>query len=112
MISLTELITRADLEFAESAELLETLAGVLPEHIISAFAKSHIAYDDAVNIAVADDSFFDEFLEHNRLEPYKLATLVTQDSLKDFAYNLVHTHSGHATELFEELLYYRNKGVI
>ena len=78
---------------------------------IEQFSRVNIPYEAACDIALSDDSFIPAILEHNALEPYQIASLVCEDT-SDVVYNLVNSHPNEASQLFEELLYYRDQGRI
>ena len=109
-------------QFIEQYEVMctsitKTEAMELVEHIldnsfhtnVEDFAKSNINYFDALEIAQSDDYFASaalEYLDNWDLLPIKLPPL------SKLAYSLVYDNPTEATNLLEELLYYRSLGRI
>jgi hypothetical protein len=108
MISLTELIERAQLSMSQTMELLESVAEVLPNDALYDFAKSHISYEDALEVVQSNDHFYDDFMPKSD-EPITDAITAAP---KDTVYSLVYTAPDTATTILNELLYYRDKGRI
>ena len=92
----------------DTKELLESIAEAVNCDALSGFAKSHISYEDALQVVQSDDQFYDDFMPKSE-EPIIDAIIVAP---KDVAYSLVFSHPDTATEILNELLYYRNKGRI
>lgn len=93
----------------EEIELVEHILDNSIHTSIEDFAKSHINYFDALEIAQSDDYFASaalEYLDNRDLLPVKLPPL------NKLAYNLVYDNPTEATNLLEELLYYRSLGRI
>ena len=108
MISLTELIERAELGMDDTTKLLESIAEAVNCDALSDFAKSHISYEDALEVAQSDDQFYDDFMPRSD-EPIVDAIIAAP---KDTVYSLVFSHPDTATAILNELLYYRDKGRI
>ena len=108
MISLTELIERAELGMDDTTKLLESIAEAVNCDALSDFAKSHISYEDALEVAQSDDQFYDDFMPRSD-EPIVDAIIAAP---KDTVYSLVFSHPDTATAILNELLYYRDKGLI
>jgi hypothetical protein len=108
VISLTELIERAELGMDDTTKLLESIAEAVNCDALSDFAKSHISYEDALEVAQSDDQFYDDFMPRSD-EPIVDAIIAAP---KDTVYSLVFSHPDTATAILNELLYYRDKGRI
>lgn len=108
---LSDIVHTADLSTEKAYDLLNSLSEVLSTDVIERFVRENISYCDAVDIAVSDDSFLAEYLEFNPLDPLELAEQVTRFPI-EVAYHLANTTPTEATQLLEELLYYRKQGRI
>ena len=107
-MSLVDIIVRANLSATEQSALLDGLVDYFDRDALSDFVKSHISYEDALQVVQSDDQFYDDFMPKSD-EPITDAIVAAP---KDVAYSLVFSHPNAASQLFEELLYYRNKGRI
>lgn len=108
---LSDLVKTADLSTEKAYDLLNSLSEVLSTDVIRQFVCDNISYCDAVDIATSDDSFLADYLELNPLDPLELAEQVTRFPI-EVAYHLANTTPAEATQLLEELLYYRKQGRI
>lgn len=75
------------------------------------YAKQHILPEDAQVIALSDKYFISDYVENGNLS-VELATVAFTDHPEHLAYHLAFTEPTLATQLFEELLYYRTQGRI
>jgi hypothetical protein len=91
--------------------LLNLAARFSSDAAIEQFSRVNIPYEAACDVALSNDSFIPALLEHNDLQPYQIAALACND-ISNVVDNLVNTHPNEASSIFEELLYYRNKGRI
>ena len=91
--------------------LLNIAAVFSSEESIEEFTRLHIPYYAACDVAMSDDSFGPMIISQYAAEPHTLAELVCKD-LSNVVDHLVNSHPNEASQLFEELLYYRNKGRI
>ena len=82
----------------------------LPE-TVEDFCRANITRDDAVNIAISDDSFREEYLEHNTLSILETLSAV-EENAEELAYHLAFTSPLTGAKLLDELLYYRKQGVL
>ena len=86
----------------------------LVNHILSntyridreSYIRKHIDPSTAADIAFADESICQEYFDINPLSP-ELA--LSNLPIKELAYHLVFTEPDKATQLLDELLYYRTK---
>ena len=108
---LSDLVKTAGLSTEKAYDLLNSLSEVLSTDVIERFVRGNISYCDAVDIATSDDSFRADYLELNPLDPLELAEQVTRFP-SEVAYHLANTTPAEATQLLEELLYYRKQGRI
>ena len=108
MIDLTTLIERAELGMDDTKELLESIAEAVNCDALSDFAKSHISYEDALEIVQSDDHFYDEFMPKS--DESIIDAIVAAP--KDTVYSIVFSKPDTATAILNELLYYRDKGRI
>ena len=91
--------------------LLNVAAVFSSDEDVEQFTRMHIPYQAACDVVIADDDFIPNIIRHYSTESYVLAELVTRD-LSNVVDHLVNSHPNEASQLFEELLYYRNKGRI
>ena len=91
--------------------LLNIAAVFSSDEDLDQFTRLHIPYGAACDVAMSDDSFGPMVVSQYSAEPHTLAELVCKD-ISNVVYNLVNSHPNEAAQLFEELLYYRNKGRI
>ena len=75
------------------------------------YAKQHILPEDAQAIALSDKYFVSDYVENGNLS-IELATLAITDHLEHLAYHLAYSEPTLATQLLDELLYYRTQGRI
>ena len=75
------------------------------------YAKQHILPEDAQVIALSDKYFVSDYVEHTGLSMELVATAIT-DHYEQLAYHLAYSEPTLATQLLEELLYYRDQGRI
>lgn len=108
---LSDLVQAADLSTEKAYDLLNSLSEVLSTDAVERFVRENISYYHAVDIATSDDSFRAEYLELNPLDSIEIAEQVTRFPI-EVAYHLTHTAPIEATQLIDELLYYRKKGRI
>ena len=108
---LSAIVHTAGSSTEKAYDLLNSLSEVLSTDVIERFVRENISYCDAVDIATSDDSFRADYLELNPLDPLELAEQVTRFPI-EVAYHLANTIPAEATQLLEELLYYRKQGRI
>lgn len=75
------------------------------------YAKQHILPEDAQAIALSDKYFISDYVENGNLSMELVATAIA-DHPEHLAYHLAFTKSELATQLLDELLYYRTQGRI
>ena len=92
----------------ETKDLLESMSEALTSDVLSDFAKSHISYEDALEIVQSDDHFYDEFMPKS--DESIIDAIVAAP--KDTVYSIVFSEPDTATAILNELLYYRDKGRI
>ena len=102
MIDLTEL------NMDETEHLLESISEALTNNRLSDFIKSHISYEDALEVVQSDDHFYDEFMPQS--DELIIDAIVANP--KDTVYSLVFSEPVTATTILNELLYYRKQGRI
>ena len=95
-----------DSKVFETAQYILSNAG---DHCLSEFCRTSITPSDAAEVAFASPSTCDDYFELNGLEPERI---VQHLPIKQLAYHLTFTEPAKATELLDELLYYRNHGRI
>jgi len=76
---------------------------------ISEYCRTRITSNEATNIAFSDPAACQYYFEANPMEPELIMNHLVP---KELAYHLAFTESTKATELLEELMYYRNAGRI
>ena len=108
---LSDIVQTEGLSTEEEYDLLNDLSDVLSTDAVERFVSENISYCDAVDIATSDDSFRAEYLELNPLDSIEIAEQVTRFPI-EVAYHLANTAPAEATQLLDELLYYRKKGRI
>ena len=75
------------------------------------FAKQHILQEDAEVIALSDKYFISDYVENGNLSIELAATAITAHP-EHLAYRLAFSEPTLATQLLDELLYYRTQGRI
>ena len=75
------------------------------------YAKQHILPEDAQAIALSDKYFISDYVENGNLS-MELAATTFAAHPEHLAYYLAHSEPILATQLLEELLYYRESGRI
>ena len=89
----------------EVNEAIELLAGMPIEE----FSKQNILQGDVEALALADESFVQHCAS---LVPIDFDSIDEQIKPAKYAYHLAYSNHELATQLFDELLYYRNIGRI
>ena len=84
--------------------LMEQRLGCLQD-----FCSQHISANNAADVAFTNPSICDDYFKSNPMEP---ELIMKHMSPKQLAYHLTFIEPSQATELLEELLYYRNHGRI
>lgn len=77
----------------------------------SDFAKQHITQEDAEVIALSNKYFISDYVENGNLS-MELATLAITAHLEHLAHHLAVSEPTLATQLLDELLYWREQGRI
>ena len=95
-----------DNQVFETAQYILSNAG---DHCLSEFCRTSITPSDAADVAFASPSACDDYFEANPMEPEFIMNHVLP---KQLAYHLTFTEPAKATELLDELLYYRKNGRI
>lgn len=90
-------------------ELVDHIFDEYNPHFIHEYCSSRISADDAANVAFANPSVCDDYFESTPMEP---ELIMNHMFAKQLAYYLTFTEPAKATELLDELLYYRNHGRI
>lgn len=75
------------------------------------YAKQHILPEDAQVIALSDKYFISDYVENGNLSMELVVTAIA-DHPEHLAYHLAHSEPILATQLLDELLYYRTQGRI
>ena len=75
------------------------------------FARKHIAQEDAEAIALSNKYFLLDYVANNSLSMELIASAITEHP-EHLAYHLAYSEPTLATQLLEELLYYRAQGRI
>ena len=75
------------------------------------YAKQHILQEDAEAIALSDKYFISDYVANGNLSMELVATAIT-DHPEHLAYHLAFSEPTLATQLLDELLYYRTQGRI
>ena len=75
------------------------------------FAREYILQEDAEVIALSNKYFISDYVEHTGLSMELVATAITAHP-EHLAYHLAYSEPILATQLLEELLYYRDQGRI
>ena len=89
----------------EVNEAIELLAGMTIEE----FSKQNILQGDVEALALADDSFVQHCAS---LVPVEYQSINQHIESDKYAYHLAYSNPELATQLLDELLYYRNLGRI
>ena len=100
-----------DLSTTDS-KVFDLVSYILTEYrpgFLQEFCIEHMTTDNAADIAFANPSACEDYFELNGLEPERI---VQHLPIKQLAYHLTFTEPAKATELLDELLYYRNHGRI
>ena len=90
---------------SEVNEAIELLAGMTIEE----FSKHNILQSDVEALALADDSFVQHCAS---LVPVEYQSIDKHIEPNKYAYHLAYSNPELATQLLDELLYYRNLGRI
>ena len=90
-------------------ELVDHIFDEYDSYLVHEYCSSRIHADDAANVAFANPSVCDDYFESTPMEP---ELIMNHMSAKQLAYHLTFTEPAKATELLDELLYYRNHGRI
>ena len=98
----------------EASQVLEEFADCIDSDVLSEFVCSQISYEDALNIAMSDDSFTESFMSKDSLFDADYASIASfiEKVPKDMAYYLVYISADSASAMLDELMYYREQGVI
>lgn len=94
------------------SKVFDLVSYILTEHrlgILQEFCSKHITVDNAADVAFASPYVCDDYFEINGLEP---ELIMNHMPPKQLAYHLTFTEPAKATELLDELLYYRKNGRI
>ena len=75
------------------------------------FARKHITQEDAEAIALSNKYFISDYVANNSLSMELIASAITEHP-EHLAYHLAYSEPTLATQLLEELLYYRAQGRI
>ena len=100
-----------DLSTTDS-KVFDLVSYILTEYrpgFLQEFCIEHMTTDNAADIAFANPSVCDDYFESNPMEP---ELIMKHMSPKQLAYHLTFTEPTKATELLDELLYYRKNGRI
>ena len=90
-------------------ELVDHIFDEYNHYFLHEYCSSRISADDAATVAFTNPSVCDDYFESHPIDP----ELITNHlSIKELAYHLAFTEPSKATELLDELLYYRNHGRI
>ena len=106
-------INSFDMELVDectSEEVYELLDHILALHhstFMDQYCRTRISVDTAAEVAFASPSVCDDYFDLKGLEPERI---VQHLPIKQLAYHLTFTEPAKATELLDELLYYRNHG--
>ena len=94
------------------SKVFDLVQHILTEYrpsFLQEFCTKHITVDNAADVAFASPSACDNYFELNGLEP---EFIINHLPVKQLAYHLAFTEPDKATELLDELLYYRKNGRI
>ena len=102
---------------AEAVELLDFICDLSStDELRYDFARDNITQEDANAKALADPHFLEEYLDSNSIKHNDPALEVIADAIKDhpeyLAYHLATIRPELATQLFNELEYWRTQGRI
>ena len=89
------------------SKVFDLVSYILTEHrlgCLQEFCARHITTYNAADIAFASPSVCNDYFEQNAMAP---ELIVNHLPTKELAYHLVFTEPTKATELLNELLYYR-----
>lgn len=93
----------------EVYELVDHIFGLHGTTWVDEYCRTRIPINTAAEVAFANPSVCDDYFESTTMEP---ELIMNHMSPKRLAYHLTFTESAKATELLDELLYYRNHGRI
>ena len=112
MTTLTEIFEYAISDEHTDEDLINLVDYILtkvPTSTRDQYFMDSIGSDSAANVAFANPSVCDEYFEQTPMEP---ELIMNHMAAKQLAYHLTFTEPAKATELLDELLYYRNQGRI
>ena len=90
-------------------ELIDHIFDEYNPYFVHEYCSERISADDAADVAFANPSVCDNYFEANPMEP---EFIMNNMPSKQLAYHLTFTEPAKATELLDELLYYRTHGRI
>lgn len=90
-------------------ELVDHIFDEYDPYFMHEYCSNRISADDAADVAFANPSVCDNYFESNPMEP---ELIINHMPPKQLAYHLTFTEPSKATELLDELLYYRKNGRI
>lgn len=94
----------------ELYDLFNHIASFSTKGTVENFAKENIILEDAQNIVFSQDDVIEDYLEFALYFNPSTIMPVIKHNPKDLAYLLAMEEPQTATELFEELTYYRDQG--
>lgn len=101
----------AELSEEEVIESIDTLFELSMSLDKATFARHNITQDDAEAIALSNQYFIPDYFEHHKM-PIELITPIIAEHSTDLANSLAVSEPTTATQLLDELLYWREQGRI
>jgi len=102
--------------YSESDEqaYLEYIFEHSPYTDIEQFVQSNISYEAALTVAQSDDQFIEDAIDYIEDSPVFTSKFIDPNTTEPnkLAYILAYEYPGYASELLNELLYYRERNRI
>lgn len=99
---------------SDESQLIEHILAVSEHTDLPDFCTKSISYDDALELVQASDSFISDASEYlansEHFATELLAHIDEPQQPSKLAYSLAYEHTEFATQLLDELLYYRSMG--
>lgn len=111
-MTLGKLLDYADLSPSESLEFLNELAEYIDPLVIEDFATENTPYHRALGLVSSQESHLEDLYRYNPPPASAAVELVGYVPAGTIAYSLVYEQSQYASDLLDELLYYRTQGRI
>ena len=109
MTTLTEIFECAISDKHTDEDLINLVDYILtkvPTSTRDQYFRDSISLDSAADVAFANESVCEDYFESHPLSP---ELIMSKLPIKELAYHLTFTEPAKATQLLDELLYYRTK---